>query len=246
MYHLTATLATTKRILRQLSHDPRTIMLIFLVPCLLLSLLRWMFSDTLTIFDHFAPALLGVFPFIIMFIITSITTLRERVTGTMERLMVTPIAKLDLILGYMASFGLLAIVQGLLASVLLLYVFNLQIAGPDWFLIVVALLAALLGTALGLFVSAFAKSEFQAVQFMPVFALPQLLIGGLFVPLTAMPDVLEAIARCLPLTYVIDAFGAIAINADITADMWRDLWVVVGFILAAILLAGLTLRRKSK
>ena len=246
MYHLKTTVATAARILQQLSHDPRTIALIFLVPCLLLALLRWMFTDSIDTFNHFAPALLGVFPFIIMFIITSITTLRERVTGTMERLMTTPLGKFDFIIGYMKAFGILAIIQALLASTLLLYVFKLDIMGPDWFLIVVALADALLGTALGLFVSAFAKSEFQAVQFMPAFVLPQLLIGGLFVPLADMPDLLEKIAYFLPLTYVIDALTAVVRNTDITGDMWRDLWVVIGFMIGAILAGGLTLRRKTK
>ncbi|HMI09541.1 MAG TPA: ABC transporter permease [Candidatus Saccharimonadales bacterium] len=246
MYHVKTTFATAARILQQLSHDPRTIALIFLVPCLLLALLRWMFTDTIDTFNHFAPALLGVFPFIIMFIITSITTLRERVTGTMERLMTTPLGKFDFIIGYMIAFGVLAIIQALLASTLLLYVFNLEIMGPDWFLIVVALADALLGTALGLFVSAFAKSEFQAVQFMPAFVLPQLLIGGLFVPLANMPDLLETIAYFLPLTYVIDALTAVVKNADITGDMWRDLWIVIGFMAGAILAGGLTLKRKTK
>jgi ABC-2 type transport system permease protein len=246
MYHAKATFATAGRVLKQLSHDPRTIALIFIVPCLLLSLLRWMFTDNINIFNHFAPALLGVFPFIIMFIITSITTLRERVTGTMERLMTTPLGKFDLIIGYMIAFGILAIVQALLASALLLYVFDLNVAGPEWFLVVVALADALLGTALGLFVSAFASSEFQAVQFMPAFVLPQFLIGGLFVPLASMPDLLESIAYFLPLTYVIDALTAVVKNADITGDMWRDFWVVIGFTVGAILLGGLTLKRKTK
>lgn len=246
MYHAKATFATATRVLRQLSHDPRTIALIFLVPCLLLSLLRWMFTDTVSTFDHFAPALLGVFPFIIMFIITSITTLRERVTGTMERLMTTPLGKFDLITGYMIAFGVLAIVQALLASVLLLYVFDLNVAGPEWFLVVVALADALLGTALGLFVSAFASSEFQAVQFMPAFVLPQFLIGGLFVPLAAMPDLLESIAYFLPLTYVIDALTGVAKNTEITGDMWRDFWAIVTFAIGAILLGGLTLKRKTR
>lgn len=246
MYHLKATFATAGRVLQQLSHDPRTIALIFLVPCLLLSLLRWMFTDNISTFDHFAPALLGVFPFVIMFIITSITTLRERVIGTMERLMTTPLGKFDLIVGYMIAFGILAIIQALLASSLLLFVFDLNVAGPEWFLVVVALADALLGTALGLFVSAFASSEFQAVQFMPAFVLPQFLIGGLFVPLASMPDLLESIAYFLPLTYVIDALTAVVKNTDITGDMWRDLWVVIAFTIGAILLGGLTLKRKTR
>jgi len=246
MYHVKATFATAWRILRQLSHDPRTILLIFIVPCLLLSLLRWMFDNNLTAFNHFAPGLLGLFPFVIMFIITSITTLRERVGGTMERLMALPIGKLDLIVGYMTAFGILAIVQAALASTLLLYVFNLDVAAPDWFIVFIALIDALLGTALGLFVSAFASSEFQAVQFMPAFILPQVLIGGLFVPLATMPDALQTIAWCLPLTYVLDALKAAVTNATITGDMTRDIWVIVSFMLGAIIFAALSLRRRQR
>jgi ABC-2 type transport system permease protein len=199
----------------------------------------------MTVFNQIAPALLGIFPFVIMFIITSITTLRERTGGTMERLMTLPIGKLDLVLGYMFAFGLLAIVQATLASMLLLYGLGLDVAGPHWFLVVMALVDALLGTALGIFVSAFARTEFQAVQFMPALILPQVLIGGLLMPLAQMPDILETIAYCLPLTYAIDALNIIVHHTDITSDAWRDLWVVAAFAVGALLLGGLTLRRKT-
>ncbi|MDN5274850.1 MAG: hypothetical protein JWP06_751 [Candidatus Saccharibacteria bacterium] len=246
MYHIRATIATTRRILQQLSHDRRTIALIFVVPCVLLGLLRWLFDQNLTVFNSIAPALLGVFPFVVMFLVTSITTLRERTGGTMERLMALPIAKFDLLVGYMIAFGILAVFQALLASLLLLYGFGLEVQGPDWFLIIMALADALLGTALGLFVSAYARSEFQAVQFMPAFVIPQILIGGLLMPLSQMPDLLEKIAYCLPLTYAIDALNLIVHHADITADAWRDLLVVVVFVLGALLLGVATLRRKSE
>lgn len=245
MYHLRASFATAGRVLRQLSHDHRTLLLIFIVPCVLLALLRWLFSDSLMTFNHIAPALLGVFPFIIMFIITSITTLRERTGGTMERLMTMPIAKLDIIVGYMLAFGLLAIIQALIASMVLLYGLGLEVAGPVWFLIIMALADALLGTALGLFVSAFAKTEFQAVQFMPAFVLPQILVCGLIVPLSQMPALLESIAYFLPLTYAVDALNIVVSNSELGAEAWRDLTVVAGCIVAAVLLGGATLRRKS-
>src|SRR5690606_23315570 len=155
-HHVHTTFATMLRILRQLSHDHRTVALIFLVPCILLGLLRWLYDDNLAVFNTIAPALLGIFPFVIMFIVTSITTLRERTSGTMERLMALPIGKLNLVLGYMLAFGLLAIVQAALASLLLLYGLSLDVAGPHWLLVIAALASALLGTALGIFVSAFA------------------------------------------------------------------------------------------
>jgi ABC-2 type transport system permease protein len=246
MYHVNATLATARRILRQLSHDRRTLALIFLVPCVLLGLLRWLYTDALTVFNTIAPALLGIFPFIIMFIITSVTTLRERSTGTMERLMALPVGKGDIVMGYMLAFGLLASIQAGLASILLLYGLGLNVAGPHGILVIVAVCDALLGTALGVFVSAFARTEFQAVQFMPALIFPQILIGGLLIPLTQMPSVLETIAYCLPLTYAIDALGAIVKNVDITADIWRDIWVIVAYILAAIIAATATLRRRTR
>lgn len=246
MYHLQMTLATTCRVLRQLSHDHRTVALIFIMPCILLALLRWLFEENLNTFNTIAPALLAIFPFTLMFIVTSITTLRERSGGTMERLMALPIAKLDLVLGYVLAFGLMAIVQSLLASLVLLYLLGLEIAGPEWFLIVVAVASALLGTALGIFVSAFARTEFEAVQFMPAFVMPQVLIGGLFVPLDKMPPILEQIAYLLPLTYAIDALVSLKNNIDITGDAVRDLCVVLGFVIGAILLSALTLRRRVK
>ena len=160
--------------------------------------------------------------------------------------MASPIGKLDIILGYMGAFGLVAVIQALLASALVLYGFDLQVEGPDWFLLLVAILDALLGTALGLFVSAFAKTEFQAVQFMPAFVLPQLLVCGLFVPLDHMPDLLESIAYFLPLTYAVDALNRVVTEVAMSSDAWRDVWVVVGFIVAAVALGALTLRRKVK
>lgn len=245
MYHVRVTIATMTRILRQLLHDPRTLGLIFLVPCILLGLLRWLYTDNLAVFHSIAPALLGIFPFIIMFIITSITTLRERTTGTMERLMALPVARGDIVMGYMLAFGLLASVQAVLASMLLLYGLRLDVAGPHGILVVVAVCDALLGTALGIFVSAFARTEFQAVQFMPALIFPQILIGGLLMPLAQMPQVLENIAYWLPLTYAIDALGAVVKHSDVTVDTWRDIWVIIAYIIAAIIAATATLRRRT-
>ncbi len=189
MYHFQATFSTTKRILLQLLHDKRTLALIFLVPCVLLSLLAWVYSDNSAVFNQIGPALLAIFPLIIMFLVTSIATLRERTSGTLERVLTTPIAKLDLLLGYAFAFGILAILQALLANFVALTFLGLDIAGPVWFLIVVGVADALLGMALGLFFSVFAHNEFQAVQFMPAVIFPQLLVCGLLVPL-------EQNARC--------------------------------------------------
>ncbi|MBP9667835.1 ABC transporter permease [Candidatus Saccharibacteria bacterium] len=245
-YHIWAVLATARRILRQLSHDKRSVALIFLVPVVLMSLLYWLYVDNSTVFNRIAPSLLGIFPFTIMFLITSITTLRERTNGTLERVLVTPIAKIDVILGYTIAFGLLAIAQSLVASTVAIFLLEMTVAGSQWFVVLVALLDALLGTALGIFVSAFARTEFQAVQFMPALIFPQLLVCGLLLPLDQMPKVLETVAYYLPLTYAVDALQRVAVETTLSSESWRDVWVVVGFIFVAVVLGAATLRRRSK
>lgn len=160
------TTATAARVLRQLRHDPRTIALMILIPCVMLFLLRYVFDGSQRTFDNIGASLLGIFPLITMFLVTSIATLRERTSGTLERLLAMPLGKADLIAGYALAFGALAIVQSALATGLAVWALGLDVTGSAWLLLLVALLDALLGTALGLFVSAFASSEFQAVQFM--------------------------------------------------------------------------------
>lgn len=210
-----------------------------------MSLLAWVFSNNDRMFNAIAPALLGVFPFVIMFLITSITTLRERTGGTLERLMSMRISKADIIIGYALAFGIFGIVQSVITSSVAIYWLNMDVAGPQWFVIIVAIADTILGVALGLLASAFARTEFQAVQFMPAFIFPQLLVCGLFVPLAQLPDALNAVAYWLPLTYAVDALNGVVTNSDITGDMWRDIWVVGCFIVAALTLASLTLRRRS-
>ena len=246
MYHVKVTLSTAKRVLLQLTHDPRTIALIFVLPCVLLSLLAWVYSDNSAVFNQIGPALLAIFPLIIMFLITSIATLRERTSGTLERVLITPIAKLDLLVGYALAFGILAIVQALIANFVALTFLNLDIAGPVWFLIVIGVAGALLGMALGLFFSVFAKNEFQAVQFMPAVIFPQLLVCGLLVPLDKMPDVLSGIAHALPMTYAVQSLQNVANETSVSGQSWRDLFIVLGCVAIAILLGALTLRRSTK
>lgn len=246
MYHVLVTFATAKRILRQLSHDHRTIALMLVAPTLLISLLWWVFSDNEQVFNQVGPAMLGVFPFVVMFLVTSITTLRERTTGTLERLMATPVGKLDIILGYALAFSLFGIVQSLVTSGVAIYLLGLEVDGPLWFVVVVALLDTLLGVALGLMLSAFARTEFQAVQFMPALIFPQVIICGLFVPLSQLPDELEAAAYWLPLTYAVDALNRVVTETELSTEAWRDVWVVLAFVAGALVLGALTLRRRTK
>lgn len=239
------TTATAARVLRQLAHDPRTIALLLLIPCLMLLLLRYVFDGSPRTFDNIGASLLGIFPLVTMFLVTSIATLRERTSGTLERLLAMPLGKGDLIAGYALAFGTLAIIQSALATALALWALGLDVTGSPWLLLLVALLDALLGTALGLFVSAFAASEFQAVQFMPAVIFPQLLLCGLFTPRDAMPPVLEAISDVLPMSYAVDGMNEVVRHTDMTADFVRDTLIVAGSALLVLALGAATLRRRT-
>jgi ABC-2 type transport system permease protein len=238
------TIATAGRVLRQVRADPRTLGLLMVVPCVLLGLLAWMFTGT-GMFDRIGAPLLGVFPFVVMFLVTSVTTLRERSSGTLERLLSTPLGKGDFLAGYALAFGVLAVVQALVATGFAIWVCGLEVAGPSWLLVVVAVVDAVLGAATGLFVSAFARTEFQAVQFMPAFVLPQFLLCGLLVPRSGLPRALELVSDVLPLSYAVDAMRTLTTQADGAGDVGRDVAIVAAFVVAAIALGSLTLRRRT-
>lgn len=235
-------IATATRVLQQLRHDPRTLVLIFAVPCMLLVLLWWVYDGDPT-FAQIAPALLALFPMLIMFLVTSIATLRERTSGTLERLLTLPLSKVGFIGGYALAFGLLAAAQAVIASLLLIGPLGLTTRGPWGLLVLVAVLDALLGMALGLFVSAFARSEFQAVQFMPAVILPQFLLCGMLVPRDQMPAVLEAVSRALPLSYAVDAMTEVAKSTE--PAIWGDMGVIAVFIVGLLGLGAATLKRRS-
>lgn len=239
------TFATAGRVLTQLRHDPRSIALMLIAPSLLVGLFAWLFSDQDGVFDQFGGAILALFPFIVMFLITSITTLRERRSGTLERLMTTPLEKADFILGYALAFGLMALLQAVITVSFAVGVCGLDVEGPLWQLGLVAVVDALLGTALGLLASAFAQTEFQAVQFMPLLVFPQIILCGLFMPRDQMPDVLHAISDWLPLSYAIDTINAVAAG-DEGWDVFGPLLIVVAFAVGALVLASLTLRRRTR
>ncbi|HEU5044245.1 MAG TPA: ABC transporter permease, partial [Nocardioidaceae bacterium] len=203
------TFAVAARVLRQLRHDPRTCVMLLVVPSLILTLLWWMFSDQDVGFTRLGPPLLALIPFIVMFLVTSVTMLRERSTGTLERLLAMPIGKADLLAGYAVAFGAVAALQSTATVALCVWGLELSVDGPVWMLVVVAVADAVLGTALGLYVSAFARTEFQAVQFMPALVIPQILLCGLFVARDQLPTVLGWISDVLPLSYAVDAMSGV-------------------------------------
>jgi ABC-2 type transport system permease protein len=239
------TLATTERVVRQIRHDPRTVALMLGVPTMLLVLLRYVFDAQPSTFQTVGAPLCGLFPFLVMFLLTSISMLRERTSGTLERLMTLPLAKLDLLAGYGLAFGGLACVQAVVVCAVGFGFLGLDASHGTLLVGALAVANAVLGMALGLFASAFARTEFQSVQFLPAFVFPQLLLCGLFVARDDMAPVLHAISWAMPLTYAYDALAR-ATRADaLGAALAGDVAVVVGATLAALALGALTLRRRT-
>ena len=238
------TFSTAARVLRQIRRDHRTLALILVVPAVLLTLFKYVFDGQEETFNRVGPPMVGIFPFISMFLVTSIAMLRERTTGTLERLMSLPLAKLDLLLGYGIAFAGLAVVQATLTALVAFGPLGLETDGPVWLIVVLAMANALLGMALGLFLSAFAQTEFQAVQFMPAFVLPQILLSGLLAPRERMVSLLEWASDALPLTYAYDALAR-ATADDLGTRLAVDVAVVVGAIVLALVLGATTLRRTT-
>ncbi|MFI5270919.1 MAG: ABC transporter permease [Candidatus Saccharimonadales bacterium] len=239
------TLAIAKRVLAQLRHDPRTIALLFVVPSVLITILKYVFEGDSATFNHIAPMLLGIFPMVMMFLITSVVTLRERTTGTLDRLMTMPLSKLDFILGYALAFSLLGLIQASIAGAVMMGLLHVSVLGGALPTIIGAVFAAFLGTSLGLFTSAFATSEFQAIQFMPAFIFPQLLTCGLFIARDQMAQALQWFSDVMPLTYSVDALKQVTQNPTWTSTLTRDLVIVAAYGIGALILGSITIRRQD-
>jgi ABC-2 type transport system permease protein len=240
------TLSTAVRVIKQLQHDPRTVALLFIIPSVLILILKYEFQAEPRVFDSLAPLLLGIFPLIMMFLITSITTLRERKSGTLDRLLTMPVSKLDFILGYAVAFFFIATIQAIITSIVVLGILKVPVMGGMFLAIGGAVSAGLLGTALGLLTSAFAATEFQAVQFMPAFLFPQLLMCGLFIDRSEMAKPLQWLSDVLPLTYIVDAMKQVIMYSGVTHDFITDVTIVLLVTVVSLSLASVTIRRQEK
>ncbi len=238
------TFSTAKRVIKQLKHDPRTLALLFVVPSILIIILKYVFQDEPRTFNALAPMLLGIFPMVMMFLVTSIATLRERKSGTLDRLMTMPVAKLDFVLGYALAFFLIAFVQAIVTCIVMLGLLHVSVLGGTIATIIGAISAALLGTSLGLLSSAFASTEFQAVQFMPAFLFPQLLVCGLFISRSEMAKPLQWFANVMPLTYSVDAMKQVTQYSNWTSTHTKDLIIVLGVTVLALVLSSITIKRQ--
>ncbi|WP_109530004.1 MULTISPECIES: ABC transporter permease [Nocardia] len=244
-------LSTTGRILRQLRNDHRTVGMILVVPALLMTLLFFIYQDAPhpphgpTLFDRVGISMLGILPFIVMFLITAIAMQREHTSGTLERLLTTPLSKVDLLGGYGTAFSLAAAAQAVVACLVSFGLLDLDAAGNPAWVVLIAVVDAICGVALGLLASAFARTEFQAVQFMPVVVAPQIFLCGLLVPRDQLPGWLQPISDLMPLSYAVDALQQVSQNPEVTGEMLGDLGVVAAFAIVALALGAATLRRRT-
>jgi ABC-2 type transport system permease protein len=246
-----AYLATTGRILRQLRADHRSVAMILLVPSVIITLIYFMFDDVPhppgapSPFTNACLIMLGVFPLIVMFLITSITMQRERVSGTLERILTTPLRRVDLLGAYGTAFSIAAAAQASLACVVAFWLLGFETSGSPLLVIAIAIINAVLGVGLGLLCSAFARTEFQAVQFMPLVIAPQLLLCGIIVPRHVLPEWLQWVSNVMPASYALEALREVGAHPELTAVAVRDIAVVVGFAVVAMCLAAATLRRRT-
>jgi ABC-2 type transport system permease protein len=243
--------ATTARILRQLVGDHRSVAMILLVPILVITLMYFMFQNVPTRpgapsgFNTACLVLLGLFPLFVMFVITAITMQRERASGTLERILTTPLRRLDLLAGYGTAFSVAATAQATLACIVAFWILGFDTAGSPIWVFVIAIANAVLGVGLGLLCSAFARTEFQAVQFIPLVMVPQLLLAGIIVPRAAMPNWLEWISNVMPASYALEALQQVGSHPELTWVAARDIIVVISCAAVALCLAAATLRRRT-
>ncbi|MDO4243021.1 MAG: ABC transporter permease [Actinomyces sp.] len=242
-------LPTTGRILVQLRADRRTVGLIMGVPAALLTLLYFVYSEQPggeALFNRVAISMMAILPMLVMFLVTSVAMLRERSSGTLERLWTTPLHRADLLLGYATAFTLTAVGQSLILCAVAAWALDVTIASSWGWVVLTALLDAFVGVATGLVTSAFARSEFQAVQFMPVVISPQIFLCGLLVPREELPRGLELVGNVLPMTWANDAVGELASSADLSGGFWRNLLWLTILGIVVLLLASRTTPRRSR
>lgn len=238
-------LATYQRVLSQLKHDRRTIALLLFIPSFISIILYFVLYDLNPVFNRFAPQILVLMAFTALFVVSSISTLRERSNGTFDRLMTLPISKLEIVVGYACAFGLMTLLQSIVSSLVVFGFLGVGIEGSLIQIMLLIILSGLSGMSFGLFISGFAKSEFQAVQFMPAFVFPQFLTSGLLVPREQMVELLQWFAKVTPLTYTVNGSNELASSNAWSTDFVFNLLILAGFTIIMLSLGSLTLRRQS-
>ena len=230
------------RVVRQLTRDRRTMALIFLVPLVVMTLIGLSFPQA-GVLDYIAPALLATLALFFGFLLTGISFLRERSQGTLERLTASPLSRLDIVVGYLCGFFIFALAQTLIILIFTIYVLDVNYHGDLWQIFVFQVVVIIGAVNLGIFISTFARNEFQMVQFIPLIILPQIFLCGVLWPVEQMPNYLQWLSTVLPLTYAVDGLRNIMLNGQNLMDVGFDLTVLVGFTVLISTLAAVTLRR---
>lgn len=201
-------------------------------------------STSLKPLDYFAPVLIGFFAFFLVFLITCVSFLRERTQGTMERLFASPISRAEVVVGYMLGFGLFALIQSVLIVLFTAFVLQVQYTGNLLLVFLTTLILAIGAVNLGIFLSTFARTELQAVQFIPLVIAPSFLLSGLLFAVRDMPGWLQAVSALLPLTYANNALTDIMIRGKGWFDVLPNLGVLLLFAVLLAVVAAATLRRE--
>jgi ABC-2 type transport system permease protein len=237
------TMAIAQRIVIQIVRDRRSIGLIVVAPVLVMSLVGFSFVDQRPVLDRIAPALIAVFAMFFTFMLTGVSFLRERSQGTLERLLTTPVGRADILVGYLLGFLVFAMLQSIVVLLYTLLALQVDYHGAFWEMIVVLLMVTVVAVNLGIYVSTFARNEFQVVQFIPVVLAPQIFLSGVILPVSQLPGYFQAVSNMLPLTYAVDALRAIMLEGESLAGVGTELAVLAGFAVALLALAALTVRR---
>lgn len=201
-------------------------------------------ADT-TFFDTIGPIFIGFFVFFFVFLIAGISFLRERTTGTLERLMATPIKRWELETGYLLGFGIFALAQSIIVALYSIHVLDMVQMGSIWYVLLITLMLAMVALTLGILLSTFANNEFQIVQFIPIVIVPQVLFCGIF-PLEGMANWLQWIAHIMPLYYGADALTSIMVKGEGFAGFATDFYILVGFALVFMILNIFALKKYRK
>ena len=237
------TVAIAVRVVRQILRDRRSVALIIIAPLVVMSLVGFSFRDQPAILNQAAPALVGVFALIFTFMLTAVSFLRERAQGTLERLLVTPVGRGDLLVGYLLGFLLFAGVQSVLLLLFTIFVFDISYQGELWQVFVVLMVLTVVGVNLGVFVSTFANNEFQVVQFIPILLAPQIFLSGVILPVSQMPGYFQALSKAFPLTYAIRALRNMMLRGESIGDNTFEIGLLAAFAVGLLLAASATVRR---
>ncbi len=230
------------RVIRQFARDRRTMALLVIVPLVVMTLIGLSFPEE-GVLDYIAPALLATLALFFSFLLTGVSFLRERSQGTMERLMVSPSSRLDIVFGYLFGFFVFALTQTLIIVLFTIYVLEVNYYGDLWQIFIFQIVVIAGAVNLGIFLSTFARNEFQMVQFIPLIIIPQIFLSGVIWPVEQMPNYLQWLSAALPLTYAVDGLRDIMLAGKSLLDVSFELVVLVGFAAITSILAAITMRR---